>query len=66
MNTSMNSTDILNMVNALAVARQAEFMSREHAALIWKSILKASRYDVPKPTQPVVGKQDLLAEKPVN
>jgi hypothetical protein len=46
------TTDLVNMANALAVAKQAELMSREHAGAIWKKLLKESGFDVAKPLTP--------------
>lgn len=42
------SNDLVNIANALAIAKQAELMSREHASAVWKSFLKMSGLDVPK------------------
>lgn len=42
------TNELVNIANALAIAKQAEFMSREHASAVWKQILKNSGFDVPK------------------
>lgn len=45
---SQAATNLFNLANALAVARQAEFMSREHAKDVWRKFLSESGLDVVK------------------
>lgn len=42
------TSDLANIATALDVAVKADFMSREHGALIWKKVLKESNLDIPK------------------
>jgi hypothetical protein len=41
---------LFNMSQSLATAVQLGFMSREHGAVVWKSVLEDSGLDVAKPT----------------
>lgn len=38
--------ELHTLVGALSIAVQCDFMAREHAALIWKKLLKESGLDV--------------------
>ena len=45
----MNITqELLNLAEALSIAVDSDFMAREHAANIWKQVLKVSNLDLPK------------------
>ena len=40
--------ELLSIVKALAIASRNSFMSRDHAAAIWKKILSVSGFDITK------------------
>jgi hypothetical protein len=45
---SQMTANLSNLSNSLSVAVTMGFMSREHAAVIWKKWLSASGLDIPK------------------
>ena len=47
---SMAAMDLANMAVALEKAVNVGFMSREHGAIVWKTFLKLTGLDIPKPT----------------
>ena len=44
----MIAQELLALVQALAIAVDHSFMSREHGASVWKRALRATAFDVPQ------------------
>ena len=42
-------TELKDLVGSLATAVELDFMSRDHAKLIWRKYLKASGWDIAEP-----------------
>ncbi len=53
--------ELLNMVKALAIAAEHNFMAHDHAAAIWKKLLAVSGFDVTK--LPIIKKQNATIKK---
>lgn len=40
--------ELLSLAQALSIAVQSHFMSQEHGGVIWKQVIKASGFDIPR------------------
>ncbi len=47
MESNLIAQELLTLAQSLSVAVDHDFMAREHAASVWKRVLKCTAYDVP-------------------